>query len=173
MTAAAFISGRTAMILPYRITQIQIARIGRGTNHGTTHRTRGSTQSGITRSSTDRGTARGAQHGTAHRAVTRIGAATGDKQGRRKTQNHRRAHIWLPIFCGHGNARREDGVPFIRLHGKILIFGGLALPRTKAAIVHYCGKKAARPFPTEEFQLQKHPLAQGKRVLKQSREGTG
>jgi len=160
MTAAAFIRGRAAMILPYRITQIQIARIGRGTNHGTTHRTRGSTQSGITRSSTDGGTTRGAEHGTAYRAVTRIGAATGEKQGRRKTHNHRRAHIWLPIFCGHGNARREGAVPSNPIHGKIPMICGLTAPRTKAAIVHYCGEKAARPLPTEEFQSQKHPLAQ-------------
>jgi hypothetical protein len=98
MTAAAFIGRGATMILPYRITQIQIARIGGRANHGTTHRAGSCTKCRITGGSTNRCTTRGTQQGTTGRAVTRIGAATGDQQGRRKTQNHCRAHVWLPIF---------------------------------------------------------------------------
>jgi len=98
MAAAAFIGRPAAMVTPHRITQVQIARIGRGANHSTTNRTGGRAKRGITGSSADSRTTGGAKQGTTGRAVTRIGAATRDEQRRRKTQHHCRAHIWLPLL---------------------------------------------------------------------------
>jgi hypothetical protein len=98
MTATAFIRGTPAMIAPYRITQVQIARIGGSTDHRAAHRTNSSAKCGVTRSCADGSAAGGTQQGTARGTIARIGTATRDEQGRRETQNHCRAHIWLPFF---------------------------------------------------------------------------
>jgi hypothetical protein len=111
MAAAALIGVTPAMVAPDRITQIQVARIGGSANHSTADRAHRGTQSGIAGSGTDRGTTRGTQQGTTGRTVTRVGAATCDEQGRRKTHHYRRAHVWLHFFCETGNARYEDAVP--------------------------------------------------------------
>ena len=81
------------MIAPDRIAQIQIARIGSRADHSAAHRTGGGTQSRITGSRANRGAARGTKQCTTCSAITRIGAATGEHQSRRKTNYHCRAHI--------------------------------------------------------------------------------
>lgn len=96
MTAAALIRGPAAMVAPYRIAQIQIARIGGCSDHGAANRASRRAQGRIPDRSTDRGAAGRAQQSATCRSVTRIGTATGKHQGRRKTHYHCRAHIWLP-----------------------------------------------------------------------------
>ncbi len=98
MTATAFISSGATMVTPHRITQAQITRIGGRANHGTTNRTGSSAKGGITGRGTDRRAAGRAQQGTTCRPVARIGTATRDEQGRRKTHHHCRAHNLAPIF---------------------------------------------------------------------------
>jgi hypothetical protein len=98
MAATALIGAGATMVTPHRVTQAQIARIGGRTNHSTTHRTGGGAKGGITGRSTDRRTASRAKHGTTDRPITRIGTATRDEQGRRKTHHHCRAHNLAPIF---------------------------------------------------------------------------
>ena len=97
MAATTLIGGRATMITPHRITQVQVARVRGRANHSATHRTGGGTKRGITGRSTDRRTASRAKHGTTDRPITRIGTATRDEQGRRKTHHHCRAHIRLPF----------------------------------------------------------------------------
>ena len=74
------------MVAPERIAQIQIARIGGGTDNTARYRTGSSAEAGISGRRTQGSTARSADQRTAGSAVTRMGTAAGDQQGRRKTQ---------------------------------------------------------------------------------------
>jgi hypothetical protein len=84
------------MIAPYRVAQIQIARIGDRADYSTADRTGSRAQSGITRRRANGSAAGRAEHSTTCRAITSTGAATGEHQCRRKTYYHCRAHVWLP-----------------------------------------------------------------------------
>jgi hypothetical protein len=97
MTAAALIGGPATMVAPYRIAQIQIARIGRGADHCATNRAGGRAQSGISGRRTNSRAACRAQQSATCCPVTRVSTATRDEQSRGKTRNnHGCAHIWLP-----------------------------------------------------------------------------
>jgi hypothetical protein len=87
------------MIAPYWITQIQIARISGRADHGAANRTDRGTQSGVTRRSADGGTTCRTQKRATGGPITRIGAATGNQQCRRKSYNqHMCAHGHLPFY---------------------------------------------------------------------------
>jgi hypothetical protein len=96
MTATAFISGTAAMVTPDRITQVQIARIGGCADSAARDRANRGARRRITgQRANGRATSR-ANHGAARQTITGTLTATGNQQGRRKSQYHCRAHIWLP-----------------------------------------------------------------------------
>lgn len=96
--AAAFVSIAAAMITPYRITQIQITWIGRGTDHSACHRAGGSAQAGISRRCANHCTACSTYQGSAGGAITGVGATTRNQQSRGKSCNqHSCAHDHLLV----------------------------------------------------------------------------
>jgi hypothetical protein len=135
------------VIAPYRVTQIQGARIGRATYHCAADRTSGRAQCRITCSSTDGSTAGRTKQCAAGSAITRVGTATRDEQGRRKPQHHSRAHVWLLISCGIENASRKGAVPaatfVFRTWRKVMDFLGVATAPDHIAVWQYWGEMAA------------------------------
>ena len=118
------------MVAPERIAQIQVARIGRRTDNTARHRTGSSTEAGISGRRTKGSTARCTDQRTASSAVTRMGAATGDQQGRRKTQYQSRTHNLAPYFvqkktvlCANGSVRNGISVNHIKKHRVVPILG--------------------------------------------------
>jgi hypothetical protein len=136
------------MIAPYRVTQVQGAWIGGSTNHCTANRTSGRAQGRVTCRGTDRGTAGGTKQCAAGSTIARIRTATGDQQGRRKTNHHCRAHIWLPSNFVNMETRRGEGrfrprPPFPQMAGKCWVFFGIAGPKGRIAIGQDWGETAA------------------------------
>jgi hypothetical protein len=97
--ATALIGVTSAMIAPYRVTQIQIARIGSRADDSAGNRTSGSAQAGISRCCADHSTACSTDQGSAGGAITGVGATTRDQKSRGKSCNqHSRAHDHLSLF---------------------------------------------------------------------------
>ena len=77
------------MIAPYRITQIEVARIGSRTDYRTTNRAGRGTQCGIASRRTNRCTTGRAQKRAAGGTIARVGTATRNHQGRGKSQDRK------------------------------------------------------------------------------------
>ena len=151
-TTAALITGPAAIVAPERIAQIQIARIGGGANNTARYRTGSSAEAGISGRRTKGSAARRADQRTAGSAVTRISAAAGDQQGRRKTQYQSRTHNLAPcsvqkrtVLCANGSVRNRVSVNHIKKHSVVPV-----LDRCDAheALRHW-GEKTANTAGTD------------------------